>query len=54
MLLGIHDRCTPKLASDVSLTCVSMSSFEEAAKSLADRGINLGVDIVIQLRFLLA
>lgn len=53
VLLGIHDRCTPKLASDVSLTCVSMSSFEEAAKSLADRGINLGVDTIrnITVRF---
>jgi len=31
VLLGIHDHCTPKLASDVSLRAVSMSSLEEAA-----------------------
>ena len=53
VLLGIHDRCTPKLASDVSLTCVSMSSFEEAARLLADGGISLGVDTIrnITVRF---
>jgi hypothetical protein len=53
VLLGIHDRFTPKLASDVSLASVSMSSFEEAAKFLADRGINLGVDTIrnITIRF---
>ena len=53
ILLGIHDRCTPKLASDVSLACVSMSSFEEAARSLDDRGLSLGVDTIknITVRF---
>jgi len=30
ILLGIHDHCTPGLASEVSVTTVAMSSFEEA------------------------
>ena len=53
ILLGIHDHCTPKLASDISLTAVSMNSFEESSKSLADRGINLGIDTIrnITVRF---
>jgi len=53
VLLGIHDHCTPKLASDISLACVSMGSFEEAARFLADTGINLSVDTVrrIAVRF---
>ena len=46
VLLGVHDRCTPKLASDVSLMSVSMSSFEETAKYLADIGVNLGIDTI--------
>ncbi len=46
ILLGIHDRCTPGLASDVSLTTIAMSSFEEAEKALADRGICLDVSTI--------
>ena len=41
ILLGVYDRCTPRLASEVSLTTVAMSSFEEAEKALTDRGICL-------------
>ena len=52
-LLGIYDHCTPVLASDVSLTTVAMSSFEEAGKALADRGIGLDVSTIrnITIRF---
>ena len=51
--MGIHDHCTPKLASEVSMATVSMSSFEESAKTLADRGIDLDVDTIrrITIRF---
>lgn len=51
--MGIHDHCTPKLASEVSMATVSMSSFEESAKALADRGIDLDVDTIrrITIRF---
>ncbi len=51
--MGIHDRCTPRLASEVSLTTVAMSSFEEAEKALADRGICLDISTIrnITIRF---
>jgi hypothetical protein len=53
ILLGIHDHCTPGLASEVSLTTVVMSSFEEAETALADRGICLDVSTIrnITVRF---
>jgi len=53
ILLGVHDRCTPGLASEVSLTTVAMSSFEEAKAALADRGICLDVSTIrnIAMRF---
>lgn len=53
ILLGVHDRCTPGLASEVSLTTVAMSSFEEAEKALSDRGICLDVSTIknITIRF---
>jgi hypothetical protein len=51
--LGIHDHCTPSLASEVSLTTVVMSSFEEAETALGDRGICLDVSTIrnITVRF---
>ena len=53
ILLGVHNRSTPGLASEVSLTTVAMSSFEEAEKALADRGICLDVSTIrsITIRF---
>lgn len=53
ILLGIHDHCTPGLASEVSVTTVAMSSFEEAEVALADRGICLDVSTIrnIAIRF---
>ena len=51
--MGIYDHCTPGLASEVSLTTVVMGSFEEAGKTLADRGIDLDVSTIrnITMRF---
>ena len=46
ILLGIHEHCTPGLASEVSLTTVVMSSFEEAETALADRGICLDISTI--------
>ncbi len=53
ILLGIYDHCTPGLASEVSLTTVVGGSFEEAGKTLADRGIHLDVRTIrnITMRF---
>ena len=51
--MGIHDHCTSGLASEVSLATVAMSSFEEAEKALAARGINLDISTIrnITIRF---
>jgi len=38
-LLGIHDRLTPKLASEISSTSVIVGSYAEAQQVLKDRGI---------------
>jgi hypothetical protein len=42
-LLGIHDRLTPKLASEISSTAVIVGSYAEARQVLRDRGILLDI-----------
>jgi len=41
VLLGIHDRCTPALAAEVSLLAAMLGSLEEAQDVLAARGVQL-------------
>src|SRR2546430_3422533 len=41
VLLGIYDRCTPALATDVSLLAATLGSLDEARDVLADRGVDL-------------
>src|SRR5262249_46964694 len=41
VLLGIHDRCTPALAAEVSLLAAMLGSLEEAQDVLAARGVAL-------------
>jgi hypothetical protein len=41
VLLGIHDRCTPALASEVSLLAAMLGSLHEAQDVLANRGVEL-------------
>ena len=41
VLLGIHDRCTPVLASEVSLLAAMLGSLAEAQDVLAARGVAL-------------
>src|SRR6266567_4807466 len=41
VLLGIHDRCTPALAAEVSLLAAMLGSLEEAQDVLAARGVEL-------------
>ena len=42
-LLGIHDRLTPALASEISSTAVIAGSFAEARQILGDRGIRINI-----------
>jgi hypothetical protein len=43
VLLGIYDRCTPALASEVSLLAAMLGSLDEAQNVLADRGVEIGI-----------
>ena len=41
MLLGIHDRCSPRLASEISMMAAALSSIKEAEDMLLARGCPL-------------
>ncbi len=45
-LLSIHDRCTPGLASEVSMLSAALCSFEEAKRMLENRGISMKIKTV--------
>jgi hypothetical protein len=45
-LLGIHDRLTPKLASEISSTAVIAGSYAEARQVLINRGITLDIKTI--------
>jgi len=51
MVLGIYDRCTPLLASEVSLLSVAASSFEEARCLLERQGIELDVKTIQEIAY---
>ena len=46
VMLGIHDHCTPGLASEIAMTVSAMDSFEEAQANLSQRGIFLNVKTI--------
>src|SRR5215470_17178117 len=46
VLLGIYDRCTPALASEVSLLAAMLGSLAEAQDVLAARGVELDTKTV--------
>src|SRR3989440_6880450 len=46
VLLGIYERCTPALASEVSLLAAMLGSLAEAQNVLADRGVALDTKTV--------
>src|SRR5262245_21929793 len=46
VLLGIYDRCTPALASEVSLLAAMLGSLDEAQNVLAERGVELDTKTV--------
>jgi len=45
-LLGIHEHCTPLLASEIALTSTALASFEEAKVMLEGRGCSLDIKII--------
>jgi hypothetical protein len=46
ILLGIHNHCTPGLASEVSMLSAALCSFEEARQMLSNRGCSLNIKTV--------
>jgi len=51
LVLGIHERCTPGLASEISLLAGMLGSLEEARQVLAERGIELNIKVVRRIAY---
>lgn len=51
VLLGIHERCTPGLASQVGILASTLSSFAEAQQVLLEQDIKLGVKILQKIAY---
>ncbi len=51
VMLGIHERCTPGLASEISLLAGMLGSLEEARQVLAERGIELNIKVVRRIAY---
>ena len=49
-LLGVHDRCTPVLAAEVSLLAAMLGSLAEAQDVLAARGVALDTKTIRTIR----
>lgn len=45
-LFGIHDKCTPALASEVSMLSAALCSLDEARQMLHGRGCNLNIKTI--------
>jgi hypothetical protein len=48
-LLGIFDRCSPLLLSDVALLSAMLSSFDETSSAFRDRGVNLNINTILRI-----
>ena len=51
MLLGIYDRCSPALASEVAKLAAAMNSLEDARAQLAEMGIQLSVKQIATIAY---
>lgn len=51
LALGIHERCTPGLASEISLLAGMLGSLEEARQVLVERGIDLNIKVVRRIAY---
>jgi len=51
LVLGIHERCTPGLASEVSMFAGMLGSLEEARRVLAERGVDLNIKTVRRIAY---
>ena len=51
IFFGIHDRCSPALASMVSSWLALLSSFEEVRQVLYDHGMTLDIKVIRKLTY---
>jgi hypothetical protein len=51
VLLGIHERCTPGLASQIGIMAATLSSFAEAQQVLLELGVKLGVKVIRKIAY---
>jgi hypothetical protein len=51
LVLGIHERCTPGLAAEISLLSGMLGSLEEARKVLGERGVDLNIKTVRRIAY---
>ncbi len=48
-LLGIYDRLTPGLASEICMMATIVSSFQEASQIMSGRGISIDAKTICEL-----
>lgn len=51
LVLGVHERCTPGLAAEISLLSGILGSLEEARKVLGERGVDLNIKTVRRIAY---
>ena len=51
LVLGIHERCTPCLASEISMFAGMLGSLEEARQVLTERGVDLNIKTVRRIAY---
>lgn len=44
--MGVYDRCTPLLSSEISILAAMLSSFEEVSRVFDDKGMSIGVNTI--------
>jgi hypothetical protein len=49
LLLGVYDRCTPLLPSEIGLLAAMLSSFEETSRVFNDKGVSIGINTIRQI-----
>jgi hypothetical protein len=44
--VGVYDRCTPLISSEISLLAAMLSSFEEVSRVFLDKGVSIGINTI--------
>ncbi len=51
MLLGVYDRCTPALASEIAQLAAALSSFEDAQARLRQMGVEMSIRQITNIAY---